>query len=223
MTAGAPVPGPSERLMRGSQTPRRLIVWRHGETTHNAAGIWQGQLDTELSDRGRDQVRVAAHALRSQTPVLLWSSDLRRARATAEALADVTELSVRTDERLREIHVGEWQGLTAGDVAERSPDIQEKIARGEDPARGVTGETVAQVVLRTREAVAEFVEHLAPGGTGVIATHGVTGRAIVADLAQIDQRVAWMSLAGLHNAHWAELVEHRFGWRISRWNAGAPS
>lgn len=223
MTGGATVPGPSERLMRGSATPRRVIVWRHGETTHNAAGIWQGQLDTELSDRGRDQVRMAAHTLRAYDPATLWTSDLKRAAATAQALADVTELEPRADARLREIHVGEWQGLTAGDVAERSPDIQEKIARGEDPARGVTGETVAQVVTRTRAAVAELLEALAPGQTAVIATHGVTGRAIVADLAEIDQRTAWMSLAGMQNAHWAELVEHRFGWRISRWNAGAPA
>lgn len=216
-------PGPSERLMRGDGERRRIIVWRHGETIHNAAGIWQGQLDTELSERGRDQVRVGAHALRAYEPALLWTSDLNRAAATAAALADVTGLEAREDERLREIHVGEWQGLTAGDVAERAPEIQDQIARGEDPARGVTGETVAQVVERTHAAVAELIGALGPAQTAVIATHGVTGRAIVADLAGIDQRIAWTSLAGLHNAHWAEVVEHRFGWRIDRWNAGEPA
>lgn len=217
------VPGPSERLMQGGASPRRIIVWRHGETTHNAAGIWQGQLDTELSGRGRDQVRVGAHALRAYDPVLLWTSDLRRAAATASALAEVTGLEAHPDERLREIHVGEWQGLTAGDVAERAPDIQEQIARGEDPARGVTGETVAQVVERTHRSVAELLELVEPGQTAVIATHGVTGRAIAADLAGIDQTTAWMSLAGLRNAHWAEVVEHRYGWRIGRWNAGGEA
>ena len=217
------VPGPSERLMQGQQKPRRIIIWRHGETTHNAAGIWQGQLDTELSDRGRDQVRVGAHALRAYDPVLLWTSDLRRAAATAGALAEVTGLEARPDERLREIHVGEWQGLTAGDVAERAPDIQEQIARGEDPARGVTGETVADVVERTHGAVADLLERLQQGQTAVIATHGVTGRAMAADLAGIDQTTAWMSLAGLRNAHWAEVVEHRYGWRIARWNAGGEA
>nr|WP_289233066.1 hypothetical protein [Barrientosiimonas endolithica] len=48
----------------------------------------------------------------------------------------------------------------------------------------------------------------------------MTGRALAADLVGIDQRTAWMALGGLHNCCWAELVEHRFGWRIDRWNQG---
>lgn len=215
-----PVPGPSERLMRAGSGQRRIVVWRHGQTNQNASGVWQGQLDTELSEVGREQARAAAAVLATYRPTLLVTSDLLRAAATADALAQVTGLQARVDPRLREIHVGEWQGLTAGDVAERYPDLQDQVMRGEDPARGVTGETVGQVVERGRPALREVAEQLAEGETAVVTTHGVTGRALAADLVGIDQRTAWMALGGLHNCCWAELVEHRFGWRIDRWNQG---
>ncbi|MDE9367604.1 histidine phosphatase family protein [Luteipulveratus sp. YIM 133132] len=213
--------GPSERLMRSGSGRRRIVVWRHGQTTHNAAGIWQGQLDTELSDLGRQQATDAAAVIATLEPVRIVSSDLRRAAATAQALVDVTGLTPTYDDRLREIHVGEWQGLTAGDVAERYPELQDALARGQDIARGVTGETLAQVVVRAGEAVREVIDTMEEGETVVLATHGVTGRAVAAHLVGIAQDVAWMSLAGLHNCHWVEIVEHRFGWRIERWNIGA--
>jgi broad specificity phosphatase PhoE len=209
--AAAPVP-----------TPRRLLVWRHGETDHNARGIWQGHLDTPLSGRGRAQAAAAAAELTAYRPSVLVSSDLQRAAETAGALASVTGREVRYDVRLREIHVGEWQGLTAGDVAERYPQLNEALAQGEDLPRGVTGETVAQVLDGARPVVAQLLDQLGAGECGVLATHGVTARALAADLAGIDQHVAWRSLAGLHNCHWAVLLEGRHGWRVEAWNVGVP-
>ncbi|WP_082220927.1 histidine phosphatase family protein [Luteipulveratus halotolerans] len=216
-----PAHGPSERLMRAGTRRRRIVVWRHGQTTHNAAGIWQGQLDTDLSDLGREQARAAAQALTALEPARIIASDLKRAATTAQALGEASGLTPSYDERLREIHVGEWQGLTAGDVAERYPELQDALARGEDLARGVTGETLAQVVERAGALADEVAESMADGETVVLATHGVTGRALASYLVGIDQSVAWMALAGLHNCHWVEIVEHRFGWRIERWNVGA--
>lgn len=206
----------------GRDARRRVIIWRHGQTTHNAAGIWQGHLDTDLSETGREQARRAAAVLATLEPDLVWSSDLRRAADTAAELAALTGLHVRRDPRLREIHVGQWQGLTAAEVTRRYPNVQEALARGEDPPRGVTGETVAQVAERGAQALAQLLDELPPGATAVLATHGVSGRALAAHLAGIDQHTAWMSLGGLHNCHWVELVDHRFGWRVDRWNAGAP-
>ena len=200
---------------------RRLIIWRHGETGHNAKGIWQGQLDTELSETGRAQAATAAAALTAYRPSVIVSSDLGRAVETARALAGVIGQDVRYDVRLREINVGQWQGMTAGDVAEQYPDEQQALARGEDLPRGVDGETVAQVVLRGRAALQDVIAGLGPAKCAVVATHGVTARSITADLVGIDQHTAWMTLSGLHNCHWAELHEGRFGWRIVAWNAHA--
>jgi len=199
---------------------RRLIVWRHGETDHNASGIWQGQLDTPLSDKGREQAQRAADALAAYSPTMIVSSDLERAADTARTLASRVGLQVRYDERLREIHAGQWQGMTAGDVAERYPEEQAALAAGEDIQRGIDGESLGQVAERARAAVDELLADLAPGQCAVIATHGVSGRSVVASLVGLDQHLAWQTIAGLHNCHWAELSEYTAGWRIVSWNVG---
>lgn len=200
---------------------RRLIVWRHGETDHNVSGIWQGHLDTDLSARGEEQARVAAEALVAQEPSRIVSSDLRRAARTADALGEATGLSVSYDERLREIHVGTWQGRSQGDVAEEYPDAVDALARGEDIVRGEHGESVAHVAERVAAAAADVLGDLPAGETLVVATHGVAGRALVASLIGMPQHQAWRSLGGLRNCHWAELAEHRTGWRLLAWNVGA--
>lgn len=200
---------------------RTLIIWRHGETDHNASGIWQGQLDTELSQKGRDQAQTAAAAIAAAySPSVIVSSDLKRAADTAHLLASQVRLTVRQDVRLREIHAGLWQGMTAGDVAEQFPEAQAALAAGEDIQRGVDGESLSQVAERTRAAVEELLAEVAPGGCAVVATHGVSGRAIVASLVGLDQHQAWQSIAGLHNCHWAEVREYPGAWRIVAWNVG---
>ena len=206
--------------MAATTGARTLIVWRHGETDHNAGGIWQGQLDTPLSDKGREQAQNAAVAIAAYHPSLIVSSDLQRAADTARTLASRLGLEVRYDGRLREIHVGQWQSMAAGDVAEQFPEAQAALAAGEDIRRGVDGESLGEVAQRTRAAVDELLADVAPGHCAVIATHGVAGRAIVASLVGMDQHVAWQSIAGLHNCHWAELGEYAAGWRIVSWNVG---
>jgi broad specificity phosphatase PhoE len=206
--------------MMDTDSSRRLVIWRHGETDHNASGIWQGQLDTPLSDKGREQARTAAAALAAYSPSVILSSDLQRAADTARALGSRLGLEVRYDDRLREIHAGLWQGMTAGDVAEQFPDEQAALTAGEDIQRGVHGESLGQVAKRIRAAVDELLVDLAPGECAVIVTHGVSGRAIVSSMVGLDQHAAWQSIAGLHNCHWAELGEYASSWRIVAWNVG---
>ena len=199
---------------------RRVLVWRHGETAHNAGGIYQGQLDSHLSERGREQARAAAEVLAARDVARLVSSDLARASDTADALAALTGLVVEHDPRLREIHVGRWQGLPHTEVVARFPDVVAALDRGEDAVRGETGERVADVQVRVRAVFDELVHRLRDDETAVVATHGMASRALVADVLGLSYQQAWLSLVGLRNCHWAELVEHRTGWRLDTWNAG---
>lgn len=202
--------------------PRRLIVLRHGQTTSNLKGIWQGHLDHELTELGHEQARAAAAAIASLRPTRVVSSDLVRARDTAEEVAAASGgLSVALDERWREIHAGGWQGLTAAQVAARYPEDSERLVTGEDFKRGGHGESLADVARRTRSALDELVASMHPGECVVIATHGVTGRTLVAELVGLDQSTAWRILGGFGNCHWAVLEEGRSGWRITQWNASA--
>lgn len=202
---------------------RRVIVWRHGETSHNAGGIYQGQLDSHLSARGREQAAAAAEVLARRGAARLLASDLARASDTADALAARTGLRVEHDDRLREIHVGQWQGLPHTEVVARFPEVVAALDRGEDEVRGVTGERVADVRVRVRAVFDELVARLGPEQTAVVTTHGMASRALVADVVGLSYRQAWLSLVGLHNCHWAELVEHRTGWRLEAWNVGVTA
>ncbi len=206
--------------------PRRIVILRHAETVDNAARIWQGHKDSELSERGREQVAAAAPHLAAYEPALLVSSDLRRAASTADAIAQLTGLEVRLDVRWREVHVGEWQGLHADEVKARYPEVLEALDRGEDVPKGVTGETRADVAVRTAAALREVVRELLPGETAVIVSHGAAGRVAASELVELDQDLSEAVFRGLDNCHWVELVEvgksfsARVRWRISGWNLG---
>ena len=211
-----------------STTQRRIVVMRHGETLDNAAGIWQGHRDSPLSPVGLDQAHTAAPAVAALEPQLIVSSDLQRARVTAEAVAALTGQEVRIDPRLRETDVGEWSGLTSAQVRERDPDLLDALGRGEDVRRGRTGETMVELEKRVREALDDVIAKLRPGGLALVVCHGVAGRTGVASLAGLDQQLALQVLWGLDNCHWAVVAEARSvsgalvpaRWRIDAWNVG---
>ncbi|GAB3111829.1 histidine phosphatase family protein [Janibacter alkaliphilus] len=200
---------------------RRLVVLRHGETDANAAGVWQGQLDHELSARGHAQAKAAARVLTALAPSRVVASDLRRAHVTGQDVAQACGVPISTDPRLREIHAGAWQGLTGAEVREQYPEDMERLLRGEDFARGGDGESIADVATRVRPLVEETVAAMAPGECVLLATHGVTGRTLAVDLVGLDQQLSWRALGGLRNCHWIVLEEGRAGWRILEWNVGA--
>lgn len=211
--------------------PRRVVIMRHAETVDNAARIWQGHKDSDLSEQGRAQVAAAAPHLAAYEPALLVSSDLRRAASTADAIAQLTDLEVRLDVRWREVHVGEWQGLHADEVQARYPEMLAALDRGEDVPKGVTGETRADVAKRTGAALRELVQELLPGETAVVVAHGASGRVAAAELIGLDQDTSEAIFRGLDNCHWIEVVEvgrtevgrtspQRPRWRISGWNLG---
>lgn len=200
---------------------RRLLVLRHGITEHNAAGIWQGHMDTPLSADGVAQARQVAGCVAALRPNVVVSSDLSRASQTAAEVAERAECPLRMDDRLREIHAGQWQGLSAQEVERRFPGVRAAVARGEDVRRGETGETLAEVARRTAAAAREVADGLPDGGLGVLVTHGVAARALAAELAGIPQRAAWLGLSGLGNCCWGELREHDGRWRLFAWNHAA--
>ncbi|WP_030528070.1 histidine phosphatase family protein [Phycicoccus jejuensis] len=204
---------------------RRLVVLRHGETTHNAAGIWQGQLDSPLSELGEQQAAAVGPALAPLRPSRVVTSDLQRARRTGESVARACGVPLVEDARFREIHAGAWQGLTNDQVTERWPEERAAVLRGEDVPRGGDGESMADVVARVGEGLQALVGSMAAGECVVVSTHGAAGRAAVAWLLGLEQELAWRVLGSLGNCHWAELVEGRQGWRLQAWNAssGAPS
>jgi probable phosphoglycerate mutase len=194
-----------------------LVVWRHGRTEWNDTGRFQGQLDPPLDAVGHAQARAAAAALATLAPRAIVSSDLLRARSTAEYLAAATGLAVTTDERLREIDVGEWGGLTRPEIEVRFPETYAAWLRGQD-VRREGGENLAEV---TQRAFAAASAHLDAAGDGplVLVTHGGTSRSLVLALLGLPVS-AWSMFAALGNARWASLERRTSGWRLTAYNAG---
>jgi probable phosphoglycerate mutase len=205
-------------------TAARLIVWRHGRTEWNATGRFQGQADVPLDDRGRIQAARAAAVLAKLKPTTIISSDLSRARETAAALVAITGLPVRTDRRLREIHVGSWEGLTADEVIQVDPDLAHRYFRGEDIRRSATGETVAETSERVAAVLSEVGSSAEDGTTVVVVMHGLAARVGVCRLVGLPPE-SWHLLGGMHNCAWINVEWHQIGgyWRVREYNVVAPA
>lgn len=97
----------------------RVSLIRHGETEWNTSGRWQGILPVPLNDMGREQARKLASALRRDTIQMIYTSDLSRASETAQIIAETLAIPVLIDERLRELDIGVFQGLTVEEILQR--------------------------------------------------------------------------------------------------------
>lgn len=199
---------------------RTLVLLRHGRTTWNAAKRIQGQLDPELDDAGLAQAAEVAPEIAKLAPVALWSSDLTRARQTAEHVAEATGLEPTYDARLRETMLGERQGLTHEEYAARAPEEFERFLAGEwDEIPGA--ETAAQVADRATIALQELAGAVEPGETAVAVAHGAAIRIAIARLLGWDARRIG-ALRGMDNCGWAVLGEHpERGWMLTAYNRTA--
>lgn len=207
-------------------TLNRLVLWRHGETEWNADRRMQGQLDPDLSEIGIEQARRAAPIIAGFVPQVLLTSDLRRASNTAAVLAERTALPVQTDKRLRETHLGQWQGLTHDDVDARWPGAR-ATWRGNAAWAPPGGETRIEVASRVRQLVTEL-DSRQEVQVAVLCAHGGLIASLVACLLglPVDR---WPTLSGIGNCHWAVLdrsmlIEFGSGlsWRLVSYNAGVP-
>lgn len=205
--------------------PRHLILLRHGQTEYNAGERMQGQLDTDLSELGRVQAKSAARVLADRGPALLVSSDLRRARDTATELGELTDLTVATDARLRETHLGDWQGLTHTEVDQRDPGARgawRADARWAPPG----GESRIDVARRSVPVVQELVAARPEWGADpvVLVAHGGLIAALTAALLNLPVD-RWPVFGGLGNTSWVQLSGHgdadAVAWRLDVWNASA--
>jgi broad specificity phosphatase PhoE len=215
---------------------RRLVMLRHGQTEFNADTKMQGQLDTELSELGRAQAAVAAEVLGKRQPLLIVSSDLRRAYDTAVKLGERTGLPVRIDRRLRETHLGDWQGLTHEQVDAAAPGA--RLAWREDASWAPHGgESRVDVAARSLPLIAELVSGEPEWGASenperpvVLVGHGGLIAGLTAALLGLPV-AKWPTLGGMGNASWTQLSGHsdddadsdgeldQVRWRLDVWNS----
>ncbi|MEW6243346.1 MAG: histidine phosphatase family protein [Bacillota bacterium] len=147
-----------------------IHIVRHGETSYNRQGRFQGQLDVPLSAEGLRQAEKLAQRLAPDRIDTVFSSDLMRARVTAIRIAEATGAKIITDPRLRELDVSRWSGLTLHEVQEQFPQDLVEWKRKPLDISPHGGETIVGMAERIRAFIAE---HSWEGNaTYVIVTHG---------------------------------------------------
>lgn len=149
----------------------RLIIVRHGETAWNVDTRIQGHLDIPLNATGLWQARRLGDALAGEAISAIYTSDLLRARKTAQAVADATGAALVDESGLRERAFGSFQGRTFAEIEAEHPE-QARRWRQRDPDYAPDGGESLRVL---RERVIDTTHRLAarhPGELVLLVTHG---------------------------------------------------
>lgn len=185
---------------------RRLILMRHGETLYNATRRMQGQMDTDLSDVGWEQAKNAAEFLVGQGVGKIVSSDLKRAHDTASVVAEKLGLEVGVDKRLRETHLGQWQGKNHEEVDSVHPGAR-ALWRHDASWAPPEGESRIEVAQRSREVIDELMHSFAEWDDSalLVVAHGGTIAALTSHLLGFAHE-QYPIFSGLKNTRWAQLT-----------------
>ncbi|MDO4664812.1 MAG: histidine phosphatase family protein [Actinomycetaceae bacterium] len=209
----------------------RLVLLRHGQTDFNVQHRFQGRVDISLNAEGVTQARAAASALVAGFRFgRIVASPLLRAVVTAQAVADLVDLPVETDERLVERGFGVLEGEVYTEMSQKySRELDEYRRVGECAAAGIeprreVGKRVAEAVRAA--AVLAQANHGdnedARGVDVLLVLHGAAISAGITALLGMDA-TDWHGIGGNDNCHWSVLEQGQRvpGWRLVAHNVGA--
>jgi len=153
--------------------PVTTLLWvRHGEADSNRDGRFGGHSPVPLTARGQRQALATAHALTRLAPTAIVSSDLVRARQTAEPIADACRLPLTLEPALRERSLGILDGLSFVEAEQQHPELWAALRRREPEAVPEGGESHEAVYQRVARAIDDLVA-AHPGGRVVVVSHGL--------------------------------------------------
>jgi broad specificity phosphatase PhoE len=186
----------------------RVYLARHGETTWNLAGRYQGRRESALTSLGMQQAFALADAMVAARIGRVVSSPLLRCTATATPSAERCDVPVESDDRLIEIAHGTWEGRLRDEIAANDPERYR--AWREDPARVAFagGETLEQVRDRWRAFVAAF----RPASPALVCTHDAVVRVALVDA--LGQGLERFWEAKVENGAYAVFEADETRWRL---------
>jgi len=195
-------------------TITRLCVVRHGETAWNAEHRVQGQLDVPLNANGLAQARATSKVLGREKFDALYSSDLSRARQTAQPTAELLSATVLLDEALRERHYGIFERLTYAEVKVKFPEDYARFEAREPDYDFRTGESLKDFSARSIAAVSKIAERH-KGQSVLVFTHGGV-------LDHLHRFITGQPLSsergfGIPNAGLNRIEVTAAGWKILAW------
>jgi alpha-ribazole phosphatase/probable phosphoglycerate mutase len=164
-----------------------VVFIRHAETA--MAGMYCGHSDPDLSESGQAQLSQLVQDLSEESFTTVYSSDLRRARYTAGAIAKGRAIQQVLRPALREIHFGEWEGLTWKQIEQRDPRYAQEWINGYPHLPAPGGETYADFEARVVAEVNELVEN--NHGSVAVVTHAGVLRIVLRHLLGCSEEDAW--------------------------------
>lgn len=162
---------------------------RHAQTSDNLVKRYTGSNDRiGISKEGRKQIKNTIPFLKSKNIQIIFSSPFKRCLQTAMELKKFLKVSLITDERLKEVNYGKWQGLTSEEVKEKFPEIYK--ARGNDPVNipPSEGETLLEMQRRVIKAIEEIIS---TNKNTLVITHGSCIHATLMHYQEINLMKFW--------------------------------
>ena len=164
----------------------KIFLARHGETLWNREQRCQGFTDVDLSEKGKKQAeKLARYLAKISRLEAVYSSDLIRARKTAEAIARLQGLEVITDPRLRELNQGEIEGKSLNCLITDYPEVLQKWVTEPAEVKMPGGESLRQLQARAWQAFAEIVEKHRGEEIAIVA-HNLCNTAILCKILELD-------------------------------------
>ena len=155
-----------------------LILIRHGETLWNTQLRMQGSLDSDLTPKGKSQIKALGKWMKEVPFDYLYCSDTPRAHKTAEAIRKFTGHNLNLDKRLREKNLGVFEGLTSEEARERYPENFQQFKTAGASYEIDQGESTQQLLERSLDAIEEIRDRH-PQKVAVVVTHGGVVRVLM--------------------------------------------
>jgi alpha-ribazole phosphatase len=171
--------------MNGVMT--RVLFIRHAET--EMAGRFCGHSDPDLNAQGQAQLAGLAHVLSTETIGRVYCSDLRRAHSTAQAIAADRNVSLTLRPALREIHFGNWEGLTWGQIEQMDPEYARRWVDGYPHVSAPAGESFPEFEARVLEEVRHLIDR--DEESIAVVTHAGVLRVVLRRLHGCSEQEAW--------------------------------
>lgn len=165
-----------------------IILARHGETDWNVAEVFRGRVDVALNETGLRQVELLGECLSEVKMDAVYSSPLKRALKTAEAIASRQALGVNMAPDLIDFDFGEWQGLSHQEVKDKYGELYAEWTSHPDKVKIPAGESLEDVRKRALAVVHDLVKRY-DDGTVVLVSHRVVNKVLIC------------ALLGLNNSH----------------------
>jgi broad specificity phosphatase PhoE len=167
-----------------------LILTRHGETDWNVSEVFRGRADVGLNDVGMRQAELLAEYLGHEKIDFVYSSPLKRAVQTAEAIAARQGIKVSVVPNLIDFDFGEWQGLSVNEVRDRYPELYRDWLDTPEQVRMPGGESLHDVTARAMPFAEDAVMRCGEGRL-VLVSHRVVSKVLICALLGLENSHFW--------------------------------